>query len=444
MAFDIFISYRRIGGYETAKHLYDLLRQDGYRVSFDIDTLRSGDFDVELLKRIEECTDFIVVLNKGVFDRCFESEKKDDWLRNELAYALEKNKNVIPIMLNGFEAFPDNLPDDITRVQRKNGPKYDQYYFDEFYVRLKKGFLEATPKKDNELPPEIKSSQYFLKIHPNLTCNVWVDGELKIKAEANCITKLPLNKGTFFLEFVSETNNADKYSCTSKIIDTEEYIAVDIESIARKRIERERIEEERIEKEKIEKENASIFSAGNNYYRKGDYSKAIELLKKSAEQGYAKAQNHLGFMYYSGQGVNQDNSKALEWFKKAAEQGLTAAQNNLGATYENDLGVNQDYSKALEWYNKAAEQGDTTAQNNLGLMYKKGRGVNQDFSKAVEWFKKAAVQGLAIAQYHLGLMYDKGQGVDQNYSNAVEWYRKAAEQGNVNAINALKNLEQQK
>ena len=43
MAYDIFISYRRRGGFETAKHLYDLLTKDGYRVSFDIDTLRNGD-----------------------------------------------------------------------------------------------------------------------------------------------------------------------------------------------------------------------------------------------------------------------------------------------------------------------------------------------------------------------------------------------------------------
>ena len=61
---NIFISYRRDGGYDTAKHLYDLLTRDGYSVSFDIDTLRNGDFDVELLKRIDECTDFILVLDK--------------------------------------------------------------------------------------------------------------------------------------------------------------------------------------------------------------------------------------------------------------------------------------------------------------------------------------------------------------------------------------------
>ena len=51
--YDIFISYRRKGGYETAKHLFDLLSRDGYKVSFDIDTLRNGDFDISLLKRVE-------------------------------------------------------------------------------------------------------------------------------------------------------------------------------------------------------------------------------------------------------------------------------------------------------------------------------------------------------------------------------------------------------
>ena len=47
------------------RHLYDLLTKDGYRVSFDIDTLRNGDFDTELLRRIDECRDFILILSEG-------------------------------------------------------------------------------------------------------------------------------------------------------------------------------------------------------------------------------------------------------------------------------------------------------------------------------------------------------------------------------------------
>ncbi len=67
--YDVFISYCRDGGCDTAKHLYDLLVRDGYRVSFDIDTLRSGDIDIQLLERINQCKDFVLIVNQHAFDR---------------------------------------------------------------------------------------------------------------------------------------------------------------------------------------------------------------------------------------------------------------------------------------------------------------------------------------------------------------------------------------
>lgn len=141
--YDIFISYRREGGYDTAKHLSDLLKRDGYRVSFDIDTLRSGDFDTQLYERIDLCKDFILIVDKQAFDRTIIDKipREKDWLRCELAYALEKGKNIIPIFLSGVKEFPDGLPDDISGVTKKNGPEYNRYYFNDFYRELKKRFL---------------------------------------------------------------------------------------------------------------------------------------------------------------------------------------------------------------------------------------------------------------------------------------------------------------
>ena len=98
--YDIFLSYRRRGGFETAKHLFDLLTRDGYSVSFDIDTLRAGDFDTTLLRRIDQCTDFILILDREAFDRTLDPafDRNKDWMRIELAYALDKGKNIIPVM----------------------------------------------------------------------------------------------------------------------------------------------------------------------------------------------------------------------------------------------------------------------------------------------------------------------------------------------------------
>lgn len=143
--YDIFISYRREGGYDTAKHLNDLLVRDGYKVSFDIDTLRSGDFDAQLFDRIDQCKDFILIVDQHAFDRTLNPnfDPKKDWLRQELAYALKKGKNVIPIFLAGVVGFPSILPTDIAEVSKKNGPEYNRYHFNAFYTDLKKHFLKS-------------------------------------------------------------------------------------------------------------------------------------------------------------------------------------------------------------------------------------------------------------------------------------------------------------
>ena len=149
MKYDIFISYRREGGYETAKHLNDLLVRDGYKVSFDIDTLRSGDFDTQLLNRIEQCKDFILIVDSHAFDRSLDPnfDPRKDWLRCELAHALKHNKNIIPVFLSGVTGFPNGLPADIANVTKKNGPEYNRYYFNDFYETLKKRFLHKRNKR---------------------------------------------------------------------------------------------------------------------------------------------------------------------------------------------------------------------------------------------------------------------------------------------------------
>ena len=138
MKHDVFLSYRRKGGFETAKHLFDLLSNDGYRVCLDFDTLREGDFDKALLSRIDECKDFILIVDPNAFDRTVnpQNDPKNDWLRQELAHALKQGKNIIPVLLEGA-SFPDNLPPDISQVIYKHGPSYSLEYFDSFYGKLK-------------------------------------------------------------------------------------------------------------------------------------------------------------------------------------------------------------------------------------------------------------------------------------------------------------------
>ena len=144
--YDVFISYRRQGGFETSKHLNDLLVRDGFSVSFDIYTLREGDFDKALLNRIYQYVDFILVVDKHAFDRTFDIsfDPKKDLVRIEPAYALKLKKNIISILLSGINGFPDNLPEDIAEVTTKHGPKYSIVYLDTFYKKMK-SFMHPLP-----------------------------------------------------------------------------------------------------------------------------------------------------------------------------------------------------------------------------------------------------------------------------------------------------------
>ena len=140
-----------------------------------------------------------------------------------------------------------------------------------------------------------------------------------------------------------------------------------------------------------------------------------------AEAGNAYAQLELGDLYFSGEGVPEDDTEAVKWYRKAAEQGLAKAQTMLGMMYYWGKGLSQDYAKAAKWYRKAAEQDYSDAQFNLGVMYEKGKGVLRLHDEAVKWYRRAAEQGDVRAQHNLGMMYKMGDGVPQDYVMAYMW-----------------------
>jgi TPR repeat protein len=102
---------------------------------------------------------------------------------------------------------------------------------------------------------------------------------------------------------------------------------------------------------------ADTWDDGVAAYNRGDYETAVRLLRPLAEQGDARAQLHLGTMYFLGNGVPQDYAEAEKWYRKAAEQGDAAAQYNLGLMYYEGNGVPLDYILVHMWLNLAAAQG---------------------------------------------------------------------------------------
>lgn len=191
-----------------------------------------------------------------------------------------------------------------------------------------------------------------------------------------------------------------------------------------------------------------------------------------AENGDPEAQNVLGTLYYQGKYVEKDEKKALEWLRKAANQNHPVALFNIATSYidaQGELKISdEEYIKLMKM---SSELGFSHAQYALSLMYWRGTYVEKNSVEAARLMRSAADQGLlkAQAQYgndvykgmyaHMpkneeeGLKYLKlaGQGghikaaliVARHYhrqekdaKEAIEWYKKAAN-GDIDAIKEL-------
>ena len=136
------------------------------------------------------------------------------------------------------------------------------------------------------------------------------------------------------------------------------------------------------------------------------------------------------------------DSPAIWHWDMAAYRMVTEGYRNrhLGFLYLTGEGGEQDDAQAVRFFRESAELGCARAQYNLGLCFALGRGVAKDLEKALEWWRRAAALGFARAQYRLGLCCETGDGVTADRVEALKWYRESAAHGYPEARAALKRL----
>lgn len=131
-SFSVFISYRRGQGAEIARLIKEKLERAGFSVFLDVDDLREGDWNEALQARIEECTDFIPVVTGGFFDRCADTS---DIVRRELELAMTSEKNIVPLLV-AEDAFPVDIPSELSQITQYNGVRYVGDYINECCSKL--------------------------------------------------------------------------------------------------------------------------------------------------------------------------------------------------------------------------------------------------------------------------------------------------------------------
>jgi len=375
----IFISYRRDGGDTLAQLFYDRLSNDGYHVFLDVESLRSGKFNTAIYSKIEECTDFLLILPEHGLDRC---ENEDDWVRLEIEYAIKLKKNIIPVMMRNF-VFPDNLPESLAELRHYNGISANMELFDGVIIKLEKSLL-LTPK-----PAGTTTNKNISK------------NKIKVRKKVN---KQPVIIASAIIAILLVVI----YFTCLKTSPPNDDVSLNAG------------------------ENRTVEVLGEPDFSGVTRTNFEEYIAK-ADSGDKTAQYIAGEMNRTGTYVEQDYDKAFQYFKASAEQGLVASYNKLGICYAMGLGTPENGQEAISWYTKAAEAGDPNAQFNLGLEYYYGDICEKDYSKAFKYFSQSASGGYYIAHRFLGICYWNGLGVTVNLQKADEELLTAANAGDESA-----------
>ncbi len=189
---------------------------------------------------------------------------------------------------------------------------------------------------------------------------------------------------------------------------------------------------------------------------------AMESFRRSAEKGYAQAQDIMGdaardsakykealywyeksalqndphglyqaaAIYWLGQGVPHKDRLSFSYLKRAADLGDRDSESLLGSFLFNGERVQKDPVEAAYYLEKAANQGDAAAEQAYGLCFATSQGRPRDMKAAWFWFHAAAEKGQAMGEYNAGAMLENGDAGTVDFCQARYWFRKSANQGN--------------
>ena len=139
----VFISYRRTN-VPWALAIFQNLTQYGFDVFFDYNGIASGDFAGVILGNITARAHFLVLLTPSALEGC---GKTGDWLRREIETALDSKRNIVPLMLEGFDFGSPTIASQLTgkleTLKRYSGMTIPPEYFLEAMSRLRDRFLNV-------------------------------------------------------------------------------------------------------------------------------------------------------------------------------------------------------------------------------------------------------------------------------------------------------------
>ena len=98
-----------------------------------------------------------------------------------------------------------------------------------------------------------------------------------------------------------------------------------------------------------------------------------------------KAHGHLGYSYYNGLGVEEDEPRGIHHYQQAAIKGDALSRHELGAI-EYDYG---NYDLAAQHWMISAKMGYDGSLNNIKKMFKDGHATKAQYAEALLGYRDA-------------------------------------------------------
>jgi tetratricopeptide (TPR) repeat protein len=388
----VFISYRRTN-LPWALCIYQDLTSHGYDVFFDYLSINSGNFEKVILENIRTRAHFIIILTPSALEKC---KNPDDWLRREIETAMEEKRNIVPLMLEGFDfgspSVKEALIGKLASLSTFNGLPVPDAYALEAMDRLRERYLNIA-LSDVALP--------ILKAEAREI----TDTQKEAANEAPPVREEQLTAQTWFERgyiFQNDKNIEEALRCYSEALRLDPNLNTAYNNLAVLLYDLKRYPEaEEAYRQAIAKDpnNAAAYSNLGSLLQKLErYPEAEEAYRQAIakDPNLAQAYSNLGNLLMQ-----------LERYAEAEEayrQAIAKDPNNAAAYYNLGILLKQleRYPEAEEAYRQAIanDPNDAAAYSNLGLLLHEKL---ERYAEAEEAYRQAIAKDPNLAQAYNNL-----------------------------------------
>ena len=463
--YDIFVSYRVKDGELISRKVADALKDMGFSVYHNTDKNHKGKFPERIRRAVDNCKDFLLIVTENCLDRLVRDDNlgNPDWVKEELSEAIERGKNIIPVMIEGIDwpkdlsgvsdetasfirnlSYLENIRLPVNFEQEpplillcgkldskpNSGGAFRHQKYDPKYIDVRELTEQLINEANNGNPVAMYQLAIFYRSglggepSDNVKEYFWLqklaelddaDEVKKYKAHALWHIGAMYQKGEVPGQRQSyvKSYNYKKMACqlcpnisvSNMLMKSRgSGVVFDYEDII-----------STFENTNIESmDSNAILDQANFFYKYGEFERAIDLFSQ-IYYIHNEAAYKLGKLYMLGVDTTPPEPNAAVaafYFTQAVDHGHAEAAYFLGKLYfdppmskTKSKNIHQDMEQAVKYFTIAANNNHTDALYYLELIYSYGLGVAQDFTKAIEYGERASKNGSINAMVELIRLY---------------------------------------